>query len=148
MTEKEARDLLKFWGMSLSICEKKQDEINRLKNLINYDICISSPKIDGMPKSNTKISTVENTAIKLAEVYNKVIERLTDEIKKTLDKKEQISRIINKFDFEHQRVIELKYIDNCSWSSICKNLHISRSKCFCMHNNVLEALRQVWTFVD
>ena len=99
----------------------KEQEIRELEG---FSI---SAREDGMPKSKQNSSTVEKSALKLAEIFE---ERKSLE-QKLLTAREQLSRSIDYVSsFITQEVLETKiFVPNCGWKYVSQKIGLSESHC-------------------
>lgn len=137
----ETKKIFKRWGHIVDECRNKQHEIDKLKGLCKEAREISGISYDGMPKSNTRTSSVELSALKTICVYEKNIERLNYEIQQLLKYKEDIDVLVSKLGAVEQRIIRMRYADKKAWNYINAMTGYSRRQCFRIHDESVDLLR-------
>lgn len=123
----------------------------RLNDLINSDLeeldelrifskSISSPNLSGMPSSGTR--NVEPT---FARAVDKIIDlenHITEEIARLVDLKKEIRSVINQVvDGDEKLLLKYRYINFCTWETICEKMCISMRSAHRIHATALENVK-------
>lgn len=121
-----------------------QYKIEKLKEYIKFcderASSISSPALDGMPKSpnrNTEAPFVKWIYKKIeAEEKLKTLERESEKVK------DEIETAIDKLsNTDLQRVLSYHYIDWLSWTVIGNKMFLSKSSLIRLHNTAIDELQ-------
>lgn len=124
------RRVLWQWGDTMRRCERKLEEIDALKRMIDDARGIGARTMDGMPRAGTSASPTERTAIhieNIVESFEEAIEIIRDDIAKATGMKLCIDDLVEMLSPDQQRVIEMRYIEGKSWMVIGFKMNMDES---------------------
>lgn len=131
----KAKELLKeLQDLDMDI-QSRIDEINELEAGL-----LSSPKW-------TDVKVKGGQSRKIDDVYAQLI-AMKDEIEKDtkviIDRKLELSRLINKLSYpKHRTILRMTYINKGTADSICYDLKMSRTTYYRLKNEAISALEEV-----
>jgi len=76
-------------------------------------------------------------AEKVVDQYDKEIQRLLDEIGEIQLGRERLNGLLAMLDPEERDVIAGRYIDGIKWDFLPRKVHMSRAKCFRVHDRAI-----------
>lgn len=148
LTEQELQEVKKQlwdWGCALRDCQRKQEEIQRIMDMVGVMRSTGAVKLTGMPHGTGISDTTQKSALKIIETYEVGINQLANEINQIMERKRKINSIVAQLPSVQREILELRYVKKCGWHYIPKKLNYSRSKCF---DEQKKAFEKVWTFLD
>jgi hypothetical protein len=122
------RRLLWQWGNTAYFVRSKEDEIKQFQAAIDdaYET-LEAQKITDMPRGGSgRISSVERAiedAQHRIEQYGQALERIHEEISRSLALKAAIDEIVEDMKPIEQKVLALRYVDNHRWRFIGLKLY-------------------------
>jgi DNA-directed RNA polymerase specialized sigma24 family protein len=124
---------MRYLTQAVASKNRQIDELEDLK------VCISSPRITGMPKAKSferseKIEKILDKITKLEDEKRKEIDSL-------LDKRVIWTKRFRHLPTEQVSVMEMRYFENYTWEEIAKKMNYERRTIFRIHGQALEALK-------
>lgn len=143
MTEKELQEVKKQlwdWGCALRDCQRKQEEIQRIMDMVGVMRSTGAVKLTGMPHGTGISDTTQKSALKIIETYEVGINQLANEINQIMEHKQKVNSIVAQLPSDQREILELRYVKKCGWHYIPKRMNYSRRQCFNKHKKALENL--------
>lgn len=145
--KEEIKSILNKWGNNISIIEYENQEIDRIKEIMDGMTSVRAVVYSLAPKGKSDDSPVERAFFNAMAVCEKRLEKLSSRVEEYINEKEYIDSIIEKMDYEKQYIIKAKYMDKLSWDDIVKNYPHTMSirNFYRLHN---EALTYIYNYIN
>lgn len=119
------------------LIDSDMKELEQLKALATS---ISAPNLSGMPGSSTKKQEAPfiNPIFKIVDLENYI----SAEIDRYVDLKEEIRTVINALkDNDEKALLKYRYINFCTWETICEKLNVSLRTVHRIHASALQNIK-------
>lgn len=145
--KEEVKSILNKWGDNAGIIEYENQEINRIKEIMDGMTSVRAVTYSLAPKGKSNNSPVERAFFNAMEVCEKRLKKLSSRVEEYINEKEYIDSIIEKMDYEKQFIIKAKYMDKLSWDDIVKKYPhtMSLRNFYRLHN---DALTYIYNFIN
>lgn len=124
---------MRYLKQAIASKNRQIDELEDLK------VCISSPRITGMPKAKSfeRSERIE----KILDKITKLEDEKRKEVDSLLDKRVIWTKRFRCLPTEQVSVMEMRYFENYTWDNIAKEMNYERRTIFRIHGQALEALK-------
>lgn len=114
--------------------KSKMEELDRLNNSF-----LKSPSLKEINVQESKVSLKDDAYVKIINLNDYI----NDQVDKLIDLKYQLIQAIEQLDDSKERtIIWMKYISSKSWDEISKELQISKTTLFILHDEAVKKIEK------
>lgn len=135
----QAKEYLKQIKKLNSMIENKQVELEQLREL--------SKSISSQPTDQEYVQS-SGTSDKVGNIVVKIVDmqcEINDMIDEYIDKKAEITRVIESLECDAYNVLHKRYIQGMTYDSIAESVDLSRQWVMELHNRALEEVNSLIT---
>lgn len=112
-------------------------ELDQLRDLASS---VSSPNLSGMPHSPNR--NIEPAFVRCLPRIIDLENKVNDEIDRYVDLKEEIRMVINALaNNDEKALLKYRYINFCTWETICDKLNVSLRTVHRIHASALQNIK-------